>query len=42
MLATDEPDRWSMIELEPGADYKAALVVEGHDGRLRCWQWPDG
>jgi 4'-phosphopantetheinyl transferase len=40
-IATDEPGRWQMIELEPGKDYKAALVVEGHDWQLRCWQWPE-
>jgi len=41
MIATDEPGRWTMIELEPEANYKAALLVEGRDWRLRCWQWPD-
>jgi 4'-phosphopantetheinyl transferase len=29
---------WSLIELAPGAGFKAALVVEGRDFRLRCWQ----
>jgi 4'-phosphopantetheinyl transferase len=38
--AADEASRWLMIELSPGAVYKAALVVEGRDWQLRCWQWP--
>ena len=37
----DEVSRWSMIELAPGAGFKAALVAEGRDWRLRCWQWPE-
>ena len=40
-MAADEASRWSMIELAPTAVYKAALVVEGQDWQLRCWQWPD-
>jgi 4'-phosphopantetheinyl transferase len=39
--ASDEPRSWTMIELEPGACYKASLVVEGRGWRLRCLQWPD-
>jgi 4'-phosphopantetheinyl transferase len=31
--------RWSLRELEPGAGYAAAVVVEGHDWQLRCWNW---
>lgn len=31
--------RWSLRELSPGEGYVAALAVEGHDWRLRCWQW---
>ncbi len=36
-----EASRWSLQELGVGADYAAALVVEGHDWRLVCrrWQW---
>jgi 4'-phosphopantetheinyl transferase len=34
-----EAARWSLRELEPGPGYVAALVVEGHDWRLKCWQW---
>lgn len=35
-----EASRWSLQELTPGADYVAALAVEGHHWRLKCWQWP--
>jgi len=31
--------RWSLIDLFAGERYKAALVVEGRDWRLCCWQW---
>jgi 4'-phosphopantetheinyl transferase len=40
--------RWSLHNLLPGADYAAALAVEGHDWQGTCWQWdaaaygPDG
>jgi 4'-phosphopantetheinyl transferase len=33
--------RWSLRDLTPGPGYVAALAVEGHDWRLRCWQWPE-
>jgi 4'-phosphopantetheinyl transferase len=32
--------RWSLQELNPGPGYVAALAVEGHHWKLRCWQWP--
>jgi len=35
-----EVARWSIQELTPGPGYVAALAVEGHDWRLKCWQWP--
>lgn len=35
-----EASRWSMYELSPAPGYKAALVAEGHDYQLRCWQCP--
>lgn len=38
--AAQEAQRWSLQELLPGADYAAALAVEGHDWRLCSWQWP--
>ena len=31
--------RWSLVALSPAADYVGALVVEGGDSRLSCWQW---
>jgi 4'-phosphopantetheinyl transferase len=31
--------RWSLYALSPAADYVGALVVEGGDSRLSCWQW---
>ena len=34
-----EASRWSLQELGVGADYAAALAVEGHDWRLVCRQW---
>ncbi len=33
--------RWSLQELVPGPGYVAALAVEGHNWRIRCWQWSD-
>ncbi len=30
--------RWSLQHLSPKLGYVAALVVEGHDWRLKCWQ----
>jgi 4'-phosphopantetheinyl transferase len=35
-----EAARWSLEELPAGPDYIAAIAVEGHDWRLRCWQGP--
>jgi 4'-phosphopantetheinyl transferase len=34
-----EAARWSLRELGVGADYVAAVAVEGHDWQLRCWEW---
>jgi 4'-phosphopantetheinyl transferase len=39
-LDSDEAHRWSLRELAPGADYAAAIAVEGCDWSLSCWQWP--
>ncbi|HEX2689109.1 MAG TPA: 4'-phosphopantetheinyl transferase superfamily protein [Kofleriaceae bacterium] len=33
-------ERWSMHDLPAIADYAAALVVEGHDVQITCWDWP--
>jgi 4'-phosphopantetheinyl transferase len=30
---------WSLTELNPAPGYVAALAVEAHDWRLKCWQW---
>jgi len=35
----NEVSHWMVRELGVGGDYVAAVVVEGDDGRLRCWQW---
>jgi 4'-phosphopantetheinyl transferase len=35
----DETSRWSLQELMPGADYAAALAIEGNFWTLKCWQW---
>lgn len=32
--------RWSMHELPAVPGHAAALVVEGHDLQIRCWDWP--
>ncbi|HEY0462316.1 MAG TPA: 4'-phosphopantetheinyl transferase superfamily protein [Pyrinomonadaceae bacterium] len=34
-----EAERWTLRDLQPGADYEAALVAEGNDWHLKCWQW---
>ncbi len=34
-----ETSRWSLRELDLAPGYVAALAVEGHDWRLKCWQW---
>lgn len=36
----EEAARWSLTTLDAGAGYAAALAVEGHDWRLRCWEIP--
>lgn len=33
-----EAARWTLQALEPGAGYCAALVAEGRDWQLKCWQ----
>ena len=39
--ATDptEMSRWSLQELAPGEGYVGSLAVEGHNWKLRSWQW---
>lgn len=36
-----EAARWSLQGLIPGPGYVAALAVEGHGWRLKCWQWTE-
>lgn len=33
-----EAARWTLQALEPGPDHRAALVAEGRDWQLKCWQ----
>jgi 4'-phosphopantetheinyl transferase len=39
-VASDRAERWALHALQPGANYLAALAVEGHDWTLSTWQWP--
>jgi 4'-phosphopantetheinyl transferase len=43
LLSTDgEPQEaacWSLVELFPGIDYRAALAMKGELTALRCWDW---
>ncbi|MFB3778957.1 MAG: 4'-phosphopantetheinyl transferase superfamily protein [Bryobacteraceae bacterium] len=34
-----ETERWSLLALDPGAGFAAALAVEGHPAEIRLWQW---
>ena len=34
-----EVTRWTFRELSPGTGYKAAVVAEGRDWELKCWDW---
>ena len=34
-----EVSRWSFRELFPGTGYKGAVVAEGTDWDLKCWEW---
>jgi 4'-phosphopantetheinyl transferase len=43
LSADDDPGevaRWSLLDLSPGAAYRAVLAVEGAAPSLRCWRWP--
>lgn len=33
-----EVDRWTLKELNPAKDYIGAIIVEGQDWQLNCWQ----
>ena len=39
-IGSEEMSRWNMLELAVGAGYAAALVIEGRDRQLKCWQRP--
>lgn len=32
--------RWSMWDVNPAEEFAGAVVVEGGDWEVRCWQWP--
>lgn len=34
--------KWSMRSLSCRPVLKAAIVVEGHDWKLKCWEWRSG
>jgi phosphopantetheinyl transferase len=34
-----EPDRWSLLKLQPAEGYAAALAVEGEAFQVECWSW---
>jgi 4'-phosphopantetheinyl transferase len=36
---TQDSSTWSLRELTPGDGYVAALVVEGNNCQVSCWQW---
>ena len=36
-----ETARWSFHALQTEDDYAATVIVEGHNGQLMCWRWPD-
>jgi len=35
----EETTRWSLAEVDAGPDYAAAVAVQGHGWRLKCWRW---
>jgi 4'-phosphopantetheinyl transferase len=43
LLTTDgdqrEASRWTLLDLFPGREYRAALAVEGRLAGFDCWQW---
>ncbi|GAK60373.1 4'-phosphopantetheinyl transferase [Candidatus Vecturithrix granuli] len=43
LLATrDDPSQlahWTMQALQPGPDYIGAIVIEGHNWNVKCWQF---
>jgi 4'-phosphopantetheinyl transferase len=37
-----EVSRWLLRDLDPGIGYKGAIIAEGRDWELSCWQWGEG
>jgi len=38
-IDSQEPQRWSLLSLNPGPGYAAALAVEGRVWQLKCWRF---
>ena len=36
-LGLEPPEQWSIFNLEPAPDYRAALAIRGQDYELQCW-----
>jgi 4'-phosphopantetheinyl transferase len=36
----EQAARWSLLELDAGPGFAAALAVEGRGWKVKCWQWP--
>lgn len=39
ILQSDDSSRWTLRSLELTPGYAAAIIAEGKDWHLRCWQW---
>ncbi len=39
ILESADSDRWSLQSLSPAEEYAAAIVAEGKDRAIRCWDW---
>ena len=37
----EEATRWSLAEIDAGSEYAAAVAVQGHGWRLKCWRWDE-
>lgn len=40
VLSSEDAARWELRSFCPEPDFVAALVVEGANFELRCWEWP--
>jgi 4'-phosphopantetheinyl transferase len=38
-LESSDCSRWSLYSFQPAPQYVGAVVGEGRDWRLRCWEW---